>query len=124
MDFSWKIFLWIILGIVGIYLLLVIPAGLAVLISNLRFRRNPHRSLILSIIEQYKEELRKFDEKSLIDIISNGRREVIEKDGLKFSVDIGGKKLKGFKRYRLYISVGRLKPITIGHSDSFTIRMS
>ena len=53
-----KILPWIVLGIIGLYLLLVIPAGIAVWISELRFRRSPHRQDILALIERYKQQIR------------------------------------------------------------------
>ena len=116
-----QMLLWIVLGVVGLYLVLVIPAGVAVLVSEIRFRRSPHREDILGIIEHYKQQICASDQDTRSKFVRSGLREHIEKDGVGYSVDINGKKLRD-EGHEFVISVGRIHPITIGHAEKFALK--
>ncbi len=118
-----RIALWIALGIAGLYLLLVIPAGLAVLIRELRFRRSPDRSVVLGIIRDYQCELAETEE-SVLEVVQRSRRDTVERGGVRYSVDVTAKKLKVPRSYKIFVSVGQLRPITIGHGESFKVSFS
>jgi len=118
-----KVLLWIGLGILGLYLLLVIPAGIAVLVKEWRFKRSPDRGVVLTIIQEYQQSLAK-DEGSVIQILKNGRREVVERDGVAYSVDITAKRLRAPSSYKISVSVGQLRPLTIGHVESREVSFS
>ena len=116
-----QVLLWIVLGVVGVYLVLVIPAGVAVLVSEIRFRRSPHRDDILAIIERYKQQIRASDQDARSELVRSGLREHVEKDGVSYSVDITGKKLRD-EGHEFVVSVGRLHRITIGHAEKFVLK--
>lgn len=115
--------LWISLGILGLYLLLVVPAGIAVLVGEWRFKRSPDRAVVLAIIEEYQRSLAD-DETAVIQVLKHGRREVVERAGVTYSVDITAKKLKSPGSYRISVSVGQLRLITIGHVESLEVSFS
>ena len=118
-----KFLLWIGLAIVGLYLLLVIPAGIGVLVKERRFRKSPDRSVVLVIIRQY-QQLLDDDESAVLQVIERGRRETVERNGVEYSIDITGKKMKAPRSYKIFVSVGRLQPITIGHVESLDVSFS
>ena len=109
--------MYIIAGVVGLYLLLVIPAGIAVLISQRRFRNSPDHDAILSIIQRYKHHVRGWSADQVADLVKCPQREVIEKDGVAFSVDLRARAVKKGRSYEVSVSVGKLRPVTIGHAE-------
>jgi hypothetical protein len=118
-----KIILWNVVGIIGLYLLFVIPAGLAVLFKELRFRKSPDRDVVLGIIQDYQRAL-STSEQSVLEVIQRGRRDKVERTGVAYSVDVMAKKLGNPRSYRIVVSVGRFRPITVGHSESFKVSFS
>ncbi|MCL4456854.1 MAG: hypothetical protein M1147_10495 [Nitrospirae bacterium] len=112
---------WILIGIaviVALYLAMVIPAGVAVLISEKKFKKSPYREDILAVIKEYWTSFENDGEKKAIEIINKGFRESIQRNGQNYSIDITGSKI-GEGKYEIIISVGLLKPITIGHAEKF-----
>ncbi|MEJ2323430.1 MAG: hypothetical protein P8Y77_01335 [Nitrospirota bacterium] len=116
------IIIYIILGIIGLYLLLVIPAGIGVLIAEVRFRKSPYREHIEEIINHWKQRLQQFNESDFIDLCDNPKREMVEKDGIEFSISLQARKIKINKSFEVIISIGKLKPITFGHAEKFVIK--
>ena len=112
---------WIFIAIailIGIYLILVIPAGIAVWISERKFKKSPFRTDIMAIINDKWTTLQKAGETTAKEIIRKGIREVILRNGQKYSVDISGSDI-GNRKYKIIISAGILNPITIGHAEEF-----
>ena len=118
-----KFLLWIALGLVGIYLLLVIPAGIAVLIRHWRFPKTPDRDVVLGIIGEYHDKCRK-NERLVLELVAAGRREAAERSGVVYSVDISAKKLRDPRSYEVRVSVSRLKLFTIGYGESTVVSFS
>ena len=114
------VILWIAIAIVALYLLLVIPAGLAVLVTELRFRKAPDRSTVLEIIEEYRQEL-SGNEQSLLEVVRRSRRDILERHGVRYSVAVDAKTLRSPRSYKVSVSVGTLRLITIGHAESFEV---
>jgi len=114
-----KIALYIIGGLFGFYLLLVIPAGLGVLISEIRFRNSPYKATILQIIERYKREIMSYDRKKLDELCEANRGDVLSQNGINFSVVIGAKKRGTI--YKAVVSVGVLRIVTFGHDEKFEV---
>ena len=112
---------WILTAIaalVAIYLALVIPARIAVWLSERKFKKSPHRADIMAIINDTWTTLQKAGELKAKDIIENGIREAVLRNGQKYSVDITGSAI-GKRKYKIIISAGILNPITIGHAEKF-----
>lgn len=106
--------------IVAIYLVLVIPAGLAVYINERKLKKSPDRFIIEIILSEYKDRLKKLS-KTELDNITNGEHfETIERDEQQYSIVYSAKRLNENK-YRVIISVGKLSQITIGHASKFDI---
>jgi hypothetical protein len=110
---------WIIGIIATIYLLLVIPAGIAVFISKRNYKNSPYKQHIDKIINEYRETIIKKDRIQLDNLVKNRQNEIIERDGEQYSVEFFAKRHKN--KYKFFISVGKLKPITIGHAEIFEI---
>ena len=53
-------------------LLIVIPAGLAILIKERRFQKSPDYEVVQSIVHEY-QELRGKSEDSILEILQRGR---------------------------------------------------
>lgn len=112
---------WILTAIAilaGIYLIMVIPAGIAVWISERKFKRSPYRTDIAAIIDDKWTTLQKAGETKAKEIINRGIRESILRNGQEYSVDISCSAI-GTRKYKIIISAGILKPITIGHAEQF-----
>lgn len=118
-----KILLWAGLGIAALYLLIVIPAGLALLIRERRFRKSPDHEVVQSIIHEYQEMLGRRED-SILEILQRGRREVVKRNGVQYSVDVTAKKLNIPRSYNVVVSVGRINPISVGHAASTTVSFS
>lgn len=119
-----KIVLYIILGIVGVYLLLVIPAGIAVFISSMRFKRSPHRDIILSVIQCYQQSIRAWSEEQVAELVTNPKCEKTEQDDVPLSVVLSAKALRQHKTYKICVSVGKLRCVTIGHAETMELNFS
>ena len=119
-----RIVAYIIVGIVGLYLLLVIPAGIAVLISERRFKKAPKRDAILEIIRLYQADIRGWPRDQITALAKHSRREGVEKEGVLFSVDLSAKELEKDTRYRVTVSVGKLHLVTLGHAESIEVLFS
>jgi hypothetical protein len=117
-----KTVLWILAVLVAIYLILVIPAGVSVFIAEKKFKTSPLRKDVEEIISIYKAEIENTTKDQIEMIIKRERREVFTKNGIDFSVVISAKRKKNDKYYFI-ISVGKLKPITIGHAEKFNIEI-
>jgi hypothetical protein len=114
---------WILIAIailIGIYLILVIPAGIAVWVSERKFKKSPYRTDITAIINDKWTTLQKAGETAAKEIIRKGIREAILRNGQEYSVDISGSDI-GNRKYKIIISAGILKPITIGHAEQFIL---
>lgn len=107
-------------GALGIYLILVIPAGLAVFINKLKFKRSPDRIAIENVIEEYRGRIGHLDRNQLDKIIETKQREVIERNAIQYSVEYYATKDKKGK-YSIVVSVGRLSPVTVGHAVKFEL---
>lgn len=113
-----KWILIVIAGLVTVYLILVIPAGIAVWISERRFKKSHYRTDVTAIINDTWIALQKAGETKIKEIINNGTREIILRNGQEYSVDISSSDI-GNRKYKIIISAGILKPVTIGHAEEF-----
>ena len=115
------IIFWI-LGIVAvIYLLLVIPAGIAVYINKIKYKKSPERPLIDNIIKEYKNKIVIPDKIHLDNLVKNKEAEIITRNGHEYSINYYATKDKN--KYSVIISVGKFHPITIGHAEKFDIQL-
>jgi hypothetical protein len=116
-----KIIIKILLGVVGIYLLLVIPAGIAVWVKEYNFNKSPDRDDILNIIKEYKEYIIVKTKPEIILLTENTYNNVVKRSNKEYNVQAYAKKDGNNKSYKIYISVGRNAFVTIGHAEIFDI---
>jgi hypothetical protein len=101
-----RVALWILLGVVGLYLLTIIPAGIACLVARLRFGRSPRWNNAFDIADCYKQKIRTLDATSRAELVRDGLEERVTRGGVDYVVGIRGKRLDS-DAYEFEIGVGR-----------------
>ena len=111
-----ELLLWAVGAIVGVLVL----AGLGVLVREMTFPRSADRDVVLDIIHMYQTSAG-LNEQTIGQLVGQGRREIVERNGTKYSVDLIATQ-KGERTYDLIVSVGKLRLFTFGHSEKLEIK--
>ncbi len=116
-----EIVIYIVAGAIAVYLLLIIFAGVCLLIAEKRFKSAPDRNVIEAIINEYKLNIQSWDQDKVMELTRQEKREVVERDGVQYSVAIGARPQQQARNYLVFVSVGRLRRFTFGHTEDFVV---